>query len=458
MKSFATAVLSLLLLSGVPAQAATDGYELQIFSAQGELVRSFVPFSEGAPGSLTAGDLGTDGVAEILVGAGTNLKPLVRVFRQDGSQIGEFLAYSEGFHGGVNVASCDLDGDGESEIVTGAGYSGGPHIRVFTREGIATPTSFFAYDPAFRGGVNVACGDVTGDGQAEIITGAGITGGPHIRVFDAQGNLLDEAFSGSASDKTGAFITLGDTNSDGQLEVIASPMGYAHPHVTIFDWTINGLKYRQVLAVNETPTHGTPISAFDSNTDGTAEIVISQGAFGSGDLKLLTTVGSVTQTIATEINTASAAILTAPLHDTQNNLLLVLASATQLVNNAAEQYILVDLSEQKLTAYSNGVPINSFLVSTGLPGYSTPEGSTTVTAKIPVMDYVWSYGDNDHRNYNIPNVKWNLRFRDHHYIHSAYWHNNFGHRMSHGCVNTSVSDAEWIYTWANVGTMVTIQK
>jgi hypothetical protein len=253
-------------------------------------------------------------------------------------------------------------------------------------------------------------------------------------------------------------VTLGDTDGDDHLEVLASPMAYAHPSVTVFAWTNGMLKYRQSLTTGATQTHGSPIAAFDVDNDGADEIAVSEGAFGSSAINIMETVGSTTASLETGILTSGSTILPATLKDEASEHLLVLASSTQLVEDSGEKYILVDISEQRLTAYSNGVPVNTFLVSTGTYGWDTPLGTTTVTAKIPIMDYTWNYGPGNPNNYNLPDVKWNLRFRNHYYIHSAYWHNNFGHRMSHGCVNTSIPDAEWVFNWADVGTTVTIQN
>lgn len=446
-----------LLCTAMPARAA-EGYGLEIQDESGRVVQSFNPFPEGTAGSVTAADLGTDGTAEIIVGAGLGTKPLVRVLRQDGSMIGEFFAYAENFTGGVNVTTCDLDGDGLSEIITGAGYGGGPHVRAFSHLGVPTGLSFFAYAPDFRGGVNVTCGDLNQDGKAEIITGAGITGGPHIKVFSAPGELLDEAFSDSASKPTGALVALADTDGDDTPEVLVSPAGYSDPNVTIFTWSEDALHYKQALVTGATPTYGSPVAGFDSNQDGTDEIVVGGGAFGAISFPVLTTVGTQIQTYTPTLSTLHATLIPVPLHDTHADHLLFLAAASPLGQIGNGKYIKVDLSEQRLTAYDQGIPVKSFLVSTGTSGWPTPVGVTSVTAKIPLMDYSWYFGPDNPNNYSLPNVKWNLRFKTHYYIHSAYWHNNFGHPMSHGCVNTSIPDAEWIYEWANVGTVVEVQQ
>jgi hypothetical protein len=84
----------------------------------------------------------------------------------------------------VYVAAGDVNGDGYADIITGAGPGGGPHVRVFDGRNGTEVMGFFAYATAFMGGVRVAAGDVNGDGRADVITGAGPGGGPHVRVFD----------------------------------------------------------------------------------------------------------------------------------------------------------------------------------------------------------------------------------------------------------------------------------
>ena len=89
------------------------------------------------------------------VGADAGNDPMVQVYNPDGTLLYSFLAYDANFRGGVFVAAADLTGDGVADIITGAGPSGGPHVKVFDGVTLAVVRSFFAYDPSFMGGVYV---------------------------------------------------------------------------------------------------------------------------------------------------------------------------------------------------------------------------------------------------------------------------------------------------------------
>lgn len=107
--------------------------------------------------------------------------------------IARSLSPYPGFAGGVNIAYGDVDGDGKDEIITGAGPGGGPHVLAFKQNG-SVVASFFAYDPGFTGGVSVSAGDQNLDGKDDMITGAGRGGGPHVRVFSGGSGQELEGF------------------------------------------------------------------------------------------------------------------------------------------------------------------------------------------------------------------------------------------------------------------------
>ena len=186
--------------------------------------------------SVAAGDVNGDGRVDVITGPGPGGGPLVRVWSGvDFTEIVGFFAYDPAFTGGVSVAAGDVDGDGRADIITGPGPGGGPHVRVFSGADFHEIGGFFAYDPAFGGGVHVAAGDVNGDGLADIITGAGPGGGPHVRVLDGAtfaeiGGFFayDPAFGG------GVRVAAGDLTNDGTVEILTAPGPGAGPLVAIW--------------------------------------------------------------------------------------------------------------------------------------------------------------------------------------------------------------------------------
>ncbi len=113
------------------------------------------------------------------------------------------------------------------------------------------------------------------------------------------------------------------------------------------------------------------------------------------------------------------------------------------------RWIDVNLSAQRLTAYVGNAPVRSTLVSTGLPRTPTPTGRYRIYVK-----YVSTLMSGP--GYYLPNVPYTMYFYRGYSLHGTYWHFNFGHPMSHGCVNLPTPEAQWLYSWASVGTLVNI--
>lgn len=454
-KFFAVAVIILVCFPFVSkaTQTRDDQIQIRFLDVNGAVENVLYPFDSAyrGSGSIVSGDLGDDNVSEILLGSGPGMSPEVFIYRQDGSFIDSFLAYSESFTGGVNVAVGDVDGDGVGEIVTGAMYGGGPHIRVFDGWG-NLEQQFFAYDENFRGGVNVAVGDLDNNGTDEIITGAGVTGGPHVKVFNNVGSLINELFVSDAYDGTGATVATLDVNGDGDDELITGRAGYSDTRVQLFDWNENHLSYVLAIDAFENNNFGLNVFGGDVDGDGMDEIGVATKG-GEAKIAFYEMTGRKTLELEPFATMVGSSVTVINESDPQ---IIALGFEQQNVDQAG-QYILVDTDRQTLYAYENGVLKNAFLVSTGVSSYPSPIGMFSVLNKILWKDYTWYFGEGDARNYDLSGVKYNLNFKPMYYIHSAYWHNNFGNKMSHGCINTAYDDAEWIYNWAEIGAVVEVR-
>lgn len=123
-------------------------------------------------------------------------------------------------------------------------------------------------------------------------------------------------------------------------------------------------------------------------------------------------------------------------------------------SGSGEVWIDVNLSTQYMTVYQGSTIIGQTYVSTGRYGFDTPPGTFYINNKLPSQTMSGVLGG---EYYNVPDVPWVMYFTDRgHAIHGAYWHNNFGYRMSHGCVNLPVGFSQWLYGISPIGTRVNI--
>ena len=247
-----------------------------------ELFR-LLPYQAGFKGGVrvAVADVNGDDTPDIVTAPGRGT-PLVRVFDgKTGSPlsgaVGSFLAYDPSFGGGVFVAAGDVNGDGPADVVTGAGAGGGPQVKVFDGTTGAALKSFFAYDPAFRGGVRVAAGDLNGDGRAEIVTGAGKgKEGPHVKVFDGITlQVLADFYPFDPAAKGGVYVAVGDVNGDQQLDVVTGPDKNGDPHVRAFSGL--GVPLASFFAYDRAFRGGVRVAVGDVDGAGRSEIVTGPG-------------------------------------------------------------------------------------------------------------------------------------------------------------------------------------
>lgn len=110
-------------------------------------------------------------------------------------------------------------------------------------------------------------------------------------------------------------------------------------------------------------------------------------------------------------------------------------------------WVSINLYEQVVVAYEGSTPIFATLTSTGLPRWPTYEGTFNIYYRNSREFMSWGVVGDDF--YSLEEVPWTMFFDEGRALHGAYWHDGFGYRRSHGCVNLSITDARWMYDWVS---------
>ena len=115
---------------------------------------------------------------------------------------------------------------------------------------------------------------------------------------------------------------------------------------------------------------------------------------------------------------------------------------------ADAKWTIVDLYEQTFTAYEGDQMVYASLVSSGLNRWPTREGIFQVWDRYNKVKMSGAEGQIDY--YFVEDVPYTMYFDELKGIalHGAYWHDRFGYKHSHGCVNMPPRDAEWVWNWS----------
>ncbi|MCK9439148.1 MAG: putative glycoside hydrolase [Patescibacteria group bacterium] len=253
-----------------------NGDFIRVFDSKGQQNRSgFFAYVDSQPANsqILISDIDNDGRDETLV----NSNGLISIYK-NGQKVREFKPYDGKFTGDISFAVADLDGDKTKEIITGAGQGGGPHVRVFNKDGKPLIGGFFAYDKNFRGGVRVAVMDLDGDKVQEIITAAGQGGGPHIRIFNKDGKpLIGGFFAYDKNFRGGVSLAVGDIDGDGKKEILTAPGAGRSPEVKIFNK--DGKNLNSFMAYENDFRSGLRIMSDDLDGDKNFEILVGTTSF-----------------------------------------------------------------------------------------------------------------------------------------------------------------------------------
>ncbi|NQU99950.1 MAG: VCBS repeat-containing protein [Parcubacteria group bacterium] len=226
--------------------------------------------------------------ASIITGAGLGGSPHIRSFGTAGSvedDPDKLYAYAEDYRGGVRIATGDIDSDGVDEIITGTGENGGPHLRVFEKDGTQRGIQFFPFDENFRGGMDVASGDFDGDGKEDIAVSQFSNGQAWVKVYRYNTDrtvLFEKNVFGIP--ECGATVAMGQLDNDHARELIVGAGSGCDPYVHVFDYSTDSKegskKPLEIFAFdneNNNPIRsGIDVSAGDVDDNGKDEIVASR--------------------------------------------------------------------------------------------------------------------------------------------------------------------------------------
>ncbi len=273
-------------------QTAAKNKETRLTAATGDLV-SKLPLDIKGGESIATGDVNGDGIDEIVIGSGTNSEPKIMIYSPAGKLIKQILAYDKYFRGGLSVALVDIDGDEQMEIAAAQAARGTGQVKIFNYNG-QLKKQFLVDSRYWRGGLNLAAGDIDGDGDQEIVAAYGSGSEPMVKMFHTNGKIMGAFLAYEKKFRGGVKVAIANLNGrkdHDRAEIIVSPGKGRDPQIKIFD--NHGRMVRQFLAYNRNWQGGVNLSAGDLDNDGLPEIATAAQAGAAPHVRVFSARGEL---------------------------------------------------------------------------------------------------------------------------------------------------------------------
>lgn len=260
--------------------------EVKAWAQTGRRVSQFNAYKAGWRGQddIAVGDVTGNGKLNIVTVKGKGSKAAVRVYNQNGKLFSKFLAFPKWFKNGGRITTGDIDGDGTDEIIVGSGPGITTRVKVFDYEGNKLANMVVFKNP-HKGGVDVAAGDLDGDGDEEILAGSRSRDKSKLAALERDGTRLYVIKPFGNTYQGGLNITTAQLNGNPQEEIVVATNGKRSGQTRVFksDGTRIDRKYYPFGADFEGPVD---VANYDWDLDGRDEIMMSQAGKGEAWVKV----------------------------------------------------------------------------------------------------------------------------------------------------------------------------
>lgn len=277
----------------IVAMTAENGEpEVSIWGADGKKIKSFLVYPRNFRGQVNvrSGDLDGDGQDEIVAVPGSVGGPHLKVFSKNGKLLAQKFVYDKNFNGGVLLELADTDGDGIKEIIVAAKDRGEPVIKIYrySNKKLSLVRKFTAFTKSFRGGLRLVIGDLNGDGKDEIII-TNRRGAPQMMAYNGSGKKIAQKMLGDKNGRLGLELKIADVNGDGKDDLIIVPQAGQAPVILVLDY-----KYKQLAKFNAYGSNiqtGLQVAVGNVDNDSAKEIIIVSRKGAGSQIKVFSANG-----------------------------------------------------------------------------------------------------------------------------------------------------------------------